>query len=112
MRLKHWISCLVLLAMLSSIAGWPTAALAEMAEHESESLTLDAGHGEESGKVACQHGCAGHFNQHFSWQPTAAFNLPQGFASEAVRLKAPASHASQPSTPPFRPPRRAAPIQS
>lgn len=111
MRLKRWISLLVLVAMMSSFAGWPTAAVAEMAEHERESLTLGLDHSDDSGKPPCQHGCSGHFSQHFKWQPSATLNLPQGLASEAVLPSIPVLHSSQTTTPPFRPP-RPSPIQS
>lgn len=112
MQFRRWISGWLVVAMLASFAGWPVSAFSSAIEHESEVLEFGLDRTDPSGDPQCDHGCVGHFGQHFQWQPVcAAATLQPRCVGEAIQPRIALPWPQQDSSPPFRPPRER-PIQS
>jgi hypothetical protein len=110
--MRRWISTLLAALMLANIAAWPAGVLAEVLEHEQEIAQFDTQPPPvEPLPAHCQHGCAGHYGQHFQGQ-VAAFPFKPRVAVSASIVATPEFFPPQHiSTLPFRPP-LSAPILS
>lgn len=110
--MRRWISTLLAAFMLANLAAWPAGVLAEVLEHEREGAQFDARTPPvEPSPAHCQHGCAGHYGQHFQWQ-VAAFLFEPRAAISAIVVATPEFFPPQHiSALPFRPP-LSAPILS
>ena len=102
--MRHFVSIVMTLLMLANLAAWPSLALAEVLEHDREVVGLDAGNPPDDPAAHCQHGCAGHYGQHFQFQIAALPCQPCAAASAskvAIPEFFPRQHIP---TLPFRPP--------
>ena len=84
--MRRWISALLAALMLANLAAWPAAALAEVLEHERESAAFDEKSPPvEPASTRCQHGCAGHYGQHFQWHaPALPFDASKTLPATAI----------------------------
>jgi len=111
--MRRLFSTLLAVAFLANVAVWPSAALAEVLEHQQEQvqLTDPAGTPAEPQAVHCHHGCASHCGQHFQGQPgTPALAMRDCGTERPTPIARPLVLQHNPALP-FRPP-LAAPIQS
>ena len=86
--MRRLISMAVAFLMLANLAAWPSAVLAEILEHEREIVQFDSGVPPVEPSTPCQHGCAGHYGQHFQWQ-VAASPFKPGAAISALLVASP-----------------------
>lgn len=110
--MRRWISALLTSLMVANVVAWPSAMLAEVLEHEQEVVQFDA----ETPPVElsashCQHGCAGHYGQHFQWQVTATSLESRLAVSDSIAAAIETIPPLYVPALPFRPP-LTAPIQS
>lgn len=103
---RRLISALLSLLMLVNLAAWPSAALAEVLEHEREGGQFDAQSlPVEPAPVHCPHGCLGHYGQHFQWQvPVVTMEAPVRSTARSIASLPDTPHPQNIPSLPFRPP--------
>lgn len=104
--MRRFISMMMVVLMLANLAAWPSLALSEVLEHDREAVQLVDGPDQpaEPGPAHCQHGCAGHFGQHFQWQTGAISIVSLSAISDPVANSPEAILALHVPVLPFRPP--------
>lgn len=103
--MRRWISIFLTVLMLTNVAIGPTAVIAEVLEHDRESIALeDPGVPAEPGSVHCKHGCAGHYGHHFQLQASSLSYQVAAAVSTPVIEGATAFPPKFTPTLPFRPP--------
>ena len=85
--MRRLISVAVAILMLANLAAWPSAVLAEVLQHEQEVVHLDSGVPLAEPSTHCQHGCAGHYGQHFQWHVASPACEPPAAVSEVLVAK-------------------------
>ena len=105
--MRRWFSALLASFVLANLVAWPSAALAEVLEHELEVAQNDARTPPlEPAPVHCPHGCIGHYGQHFQWQASvvpvqALARTTPGSVLAVPTTRHPQTFASQPFRPPL-----------
>jgi hypothetical protein len=102
---RRWISTFLTVLMLTNVALGPTAAVAEVLEHDQEAIHLDdKGAPAESEGTHCKHGCAGHYGHHFQLQASSlSYQTAPAVSAAAIAIAVVLPPKFIP-TLPFRPP--------
>lgn len=85
--MRKLVSAFLVAMMLVNLATWPSAALAEVLDHDQEA-SLDSGAGRAPAEPPAHspHGCLGHYSQHFQGQVVAMLSGPRPGASDAIAI--------------------------
>lgn len=94
------------ITLLVNIAAWPSAALAEMLDHQHEQTRLvdPAGTPQDPDAAHVHQGCAGHGGQHFQGQPGVAVARTRDQTAEPLPAAVRVAYSQPNLVLPFRPP--------
>ena len=101
---RRFVLIVMTVLLLANLAAGPTVALAELLEHEQEQIQLDSGKLPAEPGTHCQHGCAGHYGQHFQSQVGVISIVSQLTIRETVPAATDYIPTQHFSALPFRPP--------
>lgn len=103
--MRRFISSFLVGLLLANLSIWPSAALAEVLEHEQEVAQSDGQTPAEPNPAKCSHGCIGHYGQHFQWQvPIVPLGAPTPRTSLTIVAAPDQFHPQNIPSLPFRPP--------